>query len=188
MPTNACYERMTILGFMKLEDIIQNIIVLPYNEKWLSEFEKIKSELLNAINDSVISIEHVGSTSVVGLCAKPIIDIDIVIEDDMFDIFKEKLKIIGYIHVGDLGIAEREAFDYRDKNHLMEHHLYVCGKDAAELKRHITFRNYLRINEDARNNYSNIKIQMARKYPHDIDNYILGKQPVIQEIYKKCGL
>jgi GrpB-like predicted nucleotidyltransferase (UPF0157 family) len=171
-----------------MENSMRNIIIVPYDEKWVSEFEKIKSELLKAMNDSVISVEHIGSTSVMGLWAKPVIDIDIVVEDDMFQIVKEKLETIGYFHVGDLGIAGREAFNYGNKNHLMEHHLYVCGKDSAELKRHITFRDYLRINEDDRNKYSNIKIKMAGKYPQDIDNYILGKQPVIQEIYKKCGL
>jgi GrpB-like predicted nucleotidyltransferase (UPF0157 family) len=167
---------------------MRNIIIVPYNEKWLSEFEKINSELINAMNNSVIAIEHIGSTSVAGLYAKPIIDIDIVIEDNMFDIVKEKLKTIGYVYVGNLGIVGREAFDYSNKDHLMEHHLYVCGKDSAELKRHITFRNYLRTHENDRNKYSNIKIKMAEKYPHNLDKYILGKQPVILEIYKRCGL
>lgn len=167
---------------------MRNIIVVPYDEKWVAEFAKIKAELLKVLQDPAISIEHVGSTSVVGLWSKPIIDIDIVIEANMFHNVKANLETIGYIHVGNLGIAEREAFDYSDKNHLMEHHLYVCGKDSVELKRHITFRDYLNKHEDDRNKYSHIKIEMAQKYPHDIVKYMAGKQPVIQEIYKRCGL
>jgi GrpB-like predicted nucleotidyltransferase (UPF0157 family) len=165
-----------------------NIVVVPYDPDWAKEFSKIEKELLVAISDVVLSIEHVGSTSVTGLYAKPIIDIDIVADNDMFAQVKEKLKEIGYEHVGDLGIESREAFSYKNKEHLMEHHLYVCNKNASELKRHITFRDYLRLHDDERDRYSRIKIEMAEKFPHDIDNYLLGKQSVILDIYKKCGL
>lgn len=136
----------------------------------------------------IISIEHVGSTSVKGLYAKPIIDIDIVIESENFPEVKNKLYNIGYEHVGDLGITGREAFKYNDKEELMEHHLYVCPKESPELKRHLALRDYLRTHEAERNEYSQIKLEMAEKYPHDIDNYLLGKQQVILDIYKKSGL
>lgn len=165
-----------------------NIVVIPYDVIWKQEFKKIEKELLVVIQDEVLSIEHVGSTSVEGLHAKPIIDIDIVIDNDKFSIVKQKLKEIDYEHVGDLGIVGREAFSYKNKENLMEHHLYVCNKDSNELKRHITFRNYLRLHADERDRYGRIKIEMAKKFPHDIDNYLLGKEAVILDIYKKCGL
>lgn len=165
-----------------------NITVLPHNPDWKEEFKRIESELLIHIGDVVVAIEHVGSTSVEGLHAKPIIDIDIVIENNMFLLVKQKLKEIGYEHVGDLGIKDREAFSYTNKEHLMEHHLYVCDENSSELKRHITFRNYLRKNANERERYGNIKIEMAKKFPHDIDQYLLGKQSVILDIYRKCGL
>ena len=116
------------------------------------------------------------------------IDIDIVIDKNMLNAITKKLGEIGYTHVGDLGIEGREAFNYENKPHLMEHHLYVCDKDADELKRHIVLREFLRENQEYRDKYSQIKIEMAQKYPHDIDNYIDGKQPIILEIYQKCGL
>ena len=165
-----------------------NIKVLPHNPYWKEEFKRIESELLIHIGDVVVTIEHVGSTSVEGLHAKPIIDIDIVIENNMFLIVKQKLKEIGYEHVGDLGIKDREAFSYTNKEHLMEHHLYVCDENSSELKRHITFRDYLRKNANERERYGKIKIEMAKKFPHDIDQYLLGKQSVILDIYKNCGL
>lgn len=165
-----------------------NIIIVPYNPSWEEEFKRIEKELLSSINNVVLAIEHVGSTSVEGLHAKPIIDIDVVIESNMFSVVKQNLKRIGYEHVGDLGIHDREAFRYENKEHLMEHHLYVCHKDSNELKRHITFRNHLRKHDDDRDRYGQIKIEMAKKFPYDIDNYLLGKQSVILDIYKKCGL
>lgn len=169
---------------------MKTIIVEPYNPKWVEEFEKIKNEILPVIGDDIISFEHVGSTSVEGLWAKPVIDIDVIIDDGKLPIVIEKIAAIGYCHRGDLGIIGREAFGYteEEKSHLMKHHLYVCHKDNAELHRHIAFRDFLRKNPEYCEKYSNIKIEMAKKFPHDIDNYILGKQPIIMEIYKLCGI
>ncbi|KAI3344432.1 GrpB family protein [Clostridium botulinum] len=165
----------------------KHVIVEDYNPKWKDEFEYIKKELLIVLCRKINSIEHVGSTSVEGLSAKPIIDIDVVI-DGNFEEVKNSLESTGYIHEGDLGIAGREAFAYENKPHLMTHHLYVCNKDSEELFRHMTFRNYLREHKEDRDRYSAIKKEMALKYPEDIDSYIEGKQPVILDIYKKCGL
>ena len=70
----------------------KRVIVVPYSEQWKADFETIKQYVLPAINDVVIGIEHIGSTSVDGLSAKPIIDIDIVIKDySVFDAVVEKL-------------------------------------------------------------------------------------------------
>ncbi|MCL1845757.1 MAG: GrpB family protein [Defluviitaleaceae bacterium] len=169
--------------------LMRNIIVVPYDEIWVAEFEKIMNEILPILGDMIISIEHVGSTSVKGLYAKPIIDINIVIDSkDMLPTIVQGLEKINYTHVGDLGIRDRDAFKYVDKPHLMEHHLYVCPKDSLEHNRHVTFRDYLRLHPDDCEKYSKIKIEMAKKFPHDIDNYINGKQAVILEIYEKCGL
>ena len=164
----------------------KHVVVEDYNPNWKYEFEKIEAELRIVLKD-VISIEHVGSTSVEGLDAKPIIDIDIVIEDNFKEV-KNQLETIGYIHEGDLGISGREAFKYRNKDCLMTHHLYVCNKNNEELHRHITFRDYLRNNKKERERYSLIKKEIAAKYPEDIDSYISGKQNAILEIYEKCGL
>jgi GrpB-like predicted nucleotidyltransferase (UPF0157 family) len=167
---------------------MRTISVVPYNPSWADEFEKIKDELTPALLDFVISIEHVGSTSVPGLYAKPIIDIDIVIGEGSFSKVNALLEKAGYFHIGDLGITGREVFKYENKPHLTEHHLYVCNEDSDELKRHISLRDFLRNNEDYRKKYSEIKLEMASKFPHDIDNYIEGKQPVVLEIYEMCGL
>ncbi|MCB2299316.1 GrpB family protein [Clostridium tagluense] len=167
----------------------KRVIVVPYDSRWNNEFQKIKLYLEKALENSVVAIEHVGSTSIEGLSAKPIIDIDVIIESyDTFEDVKSRLKNSGYYHEGDLGIKNREAFGYSEKHEFMTHHLYVCPRDSEELKRHITFRNYLRTHKEDREKYSVIKLQAAIKYPTDIDSYIETKSPCITEIYKKCGL
>ena len=167
----------------------RQIIVLPYDEKWKKDFAQIKEEIQHAVGDLVQEIEHVGSTSVPGLSAKPIIDIDIVIRDySVFNTVATRLGEIGYQHEGNLGIAGREAFKYEGKDHLQKHHLYVCPLDSAELKRHISFRNYLRSHPEAVREYSRIKEEGAALFPYDIEKYIAYKSPFIEKIYREMGL
>ena len=166
-----------------------NVVVLPYDARWKTDFEAIKQELLPAVGDLIIAIEHVGSTSVEGLSAKPCIDIDMVIEDNsLLDAVVQRLAAIGYRHEGDLGIPGREAFAYSDKPHLQKHHLYVCPRQSAELHRHLTFRNFLRANPDAVKQYGAVKEEAARLFPQDIDRYIAYKTPCIEALYAQCGL
>ena len=165
------------------------VVVVPYEEAWASEFEEIKKEIEAEIGDLIFGIEHIGSTSVKGLSAKPCIDIDVIIKDySVFDEIVNKLGAIGYIHEGNLGIKDREAFKYTDKPHLMMHHLYVCPQYSKELHRHITFRDFLRSNPEAVKKYSTVKEKAAELFPSDIDQYIEYKSPCIKEIYKMCGL
>lgn len=166
-----------------------NIVVLPYDATWQSAFAKIKSDIEEAIGDLIIGIEHVGSTSVEGMSAKPCIDIDVIINDySAFAAVLDGLKAIGYIHEGDLGIRDREAFKYADNPHLMMRHLYVCPKYSEELHRHITFRDFLRGNPEAVEKYSMIKEKAALLFPNDTDGYIEYKSPCIEELYQECGL
>jgi GrpB-like predicted nucleotidyltransferase (UPF0157 family) len=168
---------------------MKKVVVVPYDALWQSEFEEIKKELLNVLNGYIISIEHVGSTSVEGLAAKPIIDIDIVIKDyNSLEMINSKLASIGYIYEGDLGIKDRLAFKYMDKPNLMKHHLYVCPEYSEELKRHIAFRDYLREHKEDRDWYGDVKLLAAKHYPEDIDSYMIAKKPCCAEILRRCGL
>ena len=166
----------------------KRVVVEKWNPQWKYEYENIVASLGKDIIYNSIKIEHVGSTSVEGLSAKPVIDLDIVIEKDKFAIIKELLNKKGYEHEGDLGIEGREAFSYSGKEELMTHHLYVCPKDSKELFKHITFRNFLKNNPALAAEYSKVKEQAAVLYPDDIDKYMEFKSKIIEKIYKKCRL
>lgn len=166
-----------------------NVVVLPYDKAWKTDFEAIKQEIEAAIGDLILGVEHVGSTSVEGMSAKPCIDLDVVIRDyTVFDAVVERLAAIGYQHEGDLGIRHREAFRYEGKPHLRTHHLYVCPQNSEELHRHITFREFLKSHPEAVRQYSRVKEEAAQRFPHDIDGYIAYKTPCIEELYVRCGL
>lgn len=166
---------------------MKKVIVVPYNEKWKQEFEQIKSALLCVLDNYVEAIEHVGSTSIEGLAAKPIIDIDVIIKDyNSFEIVKEKMFQIGYLYEGDLGIKDRHAFKYDEKLCLMKHHVYICPEYSEELKRHIAFRDYLRAHPEDRDWYGSVKMLAAKRYPEDINRYMIAKSSCAVAIIKKC--
>ena len=167
----------------------RHVVVVPYDERWARDFSDIAREIRENLGELALDIEHVGSTSVPGLSAKPIIDIDVVIRDyGSLDAVISALGRIGYRHEGDLGIAGREAFGYEGKEHLQKHHLYVCPQDSAELKRHIAFRDYLRTHPEEAEAYGRIKEEGAALHPYDIDRYIEHKSAFIASIYRKIGL
>ena len=169
--------------------VTKHVIVLHYDEQWKQDFLKIKDELADALGQLAIGIEHVGSTSVQGLSAKPVIDSDDVIQDDsVLENVVSALGKIGYRHEGNLGIVGREAFKYDGKEHLKKHHLYVCPKDSPELKRHIAFRDYLRTHPDAVREYSRVKEEGAKLYPDDMGRYIEHKSPFIEKICAEIGI
>ena len=164
----------------------KRVIVAPYEERWKEEFEKIKRYLNNTLKDCIVGIEHVGSTSVEGLSAKPVIDLDVIIEDrEKFETVKQGLESLGYSHEGDNGIPGREAFRYKKMPEFMAHHLYVCAKDSEELKRHLIFRDHLRSHKEDRERYSAIKLEGAKRFPTDREQYMAYKSTVIKAIYKK---
>ncbi|MGG5794414.1 GrpB family protein [Bacillus nitratireducens] len=168
----------------------QRITIEEYNIKWESKFYKLQSLINNVIKELVLSIEHVGSTSVKGLAAKPILDIDIVIED--YEIFPEvvkKLETIGYYHQAEWSFKGREAFGRKDafvpwdgeSTVWMEHHLYVCDKNSEELRKHIAFRDYLREHEDVAIEYGHLKEELARESKNR-SSYSEGKTAFITNI------
>lgn len=161
--------------------------VVPYNPEWKVEFNKIKEQLLSYIGDLVLKIEHVGSTSIEGLAAKPIIDLDVVMDSyEDFPRIVERLQLHGYVHQGNLGIEGREAFKRSYDDGFMKYHLYVCPKDGKGYLEHIAFRDYLRSNTAARNEYEEIKQRLAQEYRYDIDAYCEGKTAFVDTILTKA--
>ncbi|MDB6124791.1 MAG: dephospho-CoA kinase/protein folding accessory protein, partial [Pedosphaera sp.] len=151
----------------------QKIIVENYNPEWVNHFEKIKKTIWKEVSDVAVSIEHVGSTSVVGLPAKPVIDIDIVISSlqELPGVI-ERLQKLGYKHRGNLGIEGRDAF-YAPQG-TIKHNLYVCLQGGLALKNHLLLRERLRKDPVARFQYGELKKSLALKFSDSIEEYIEG--------------
>ncbi len=164
------------------------MVIQEYDASWPERFERLRAVLAKCVSRH-ISIEHVGSTSIPGMCAKPIIDIDLVIESEAdFASARDELVAVGYSHVGDMGIPGREAFRRRNAGEMnppresdpldeIEHHLYVCIKGNRELDRHLKFRDALRRDGNLRCEYRGIKFEILGKVGLDNrDGYVEMKE------------
>ncbi|GAJ25688.1 hypothetical protein JCM15457_566 [Liquorilactobacillus sucicola DSM 21376 = JCM 15457] len=167
----------------------RNIVVEPYNEYWPIAFERIRIFLNKEIGSLILRIEHVGSTAVPGLSAKPIIDLDVVIRDySNFEELKHILSNLGYNYEGDLGIKDRHAFKYdTSASPFYLHHLYVCPVFSKELHKHLFLRNYLQQHPADCAEYGAIKQRGAELFPNNIEKYIAFKGKFIASIYKKMN-
>ena len=166
------------------------MVVVEYDKEWPQDFLKIKTELQKAIT-VMSNIQHVGSTSIPGMKAKPIIDIDVGLENwGNFENVKSKLATIGYEYEGDRGIKGREAFCRNGKvqNKILDnidHHLYVCSVDNEEYKRHILFRDYLRSHDEARDRYNQIKEEILAKVgPENRAGYVQMKEENYRDFFE----
>lgn len=167
----------------------KQVLVVPYDPNWNRNFEAIRSEIETALGHLVVAVHHVGSTSVSGMSAKPVIDLDVEIRSMRdFCAVRDRLQSAGYRHEGDLGIRDREAFCYEGKDHLQRHNLYVCPSDSRELHRHLKFRDYLRSHPEAVRRYSRVKEEAAGQNPDSIAGYMEYKNDCIVQLYAKCGL
>lgn len=156
------------------------IEVVDYQPSWPDEFQSYAERLKQSLDGLVIGIEHVGSTSVTGLAAKPIIDIDIVISSRaVLGQVLQRLETIGYKHIGNDGIPGREAFKWPGEK---RHHLYVCAVNAHNLHNHLIFRDYLREHPEAADAYGQLKKRLAHQYKQDADFYCEAKTEFIQQI------
>ena len=142
----------------------------PHDPIWASEFEELRTIFAQALGHLTLRIEHVGSTAIPDLFAKPILDIDIVIQDySAFPQIVSALESLGYEHRGDQGIFEREVFKPKiatpplavPPKAWMPHHLYVCPASGRELRRHICFRDTLLGRSDLRREYQAMKMSIA---------------------------
>ncbi len=169
------------------------IEIIDYDDKWENWFLVIKDVISSTLGDLIIGVEHVGSTSVKGLGAKPILDIDVIIDNYNFlPAVVKGLEVMGYYHQQEWSFKGREAFGRKDLSvpwndcytYWMEHHLYVCDKDSEELARHLAFRNHLRNNSEAAAEYTTLKKELARTAA-DRKAYTNGKTAFISEIFNK---
>jgi GrpB-like predicted nucleotidyltransferase (UPF0157 family) len=158
------------------------MLLQEYNPAWIEDFKALNKQIDEALQNLHVSIEHVGSTSIPNLAAKPIIDIDIVYSKlGAFNEIKMRLEKIGYAHHGNQGIPDRDVFKRKlaTKHEVLDsiaHHLYVCPTDSEELQKHILFRDYLQVNEAARIQYQKIKLEIAEEAQQDKKKYAQLKE------------
>lgn len=164
---------------------MRKVEIIPYNKDWLLMYEEEAEKLRKIFGSEIIEIYHIGSTSVEGLIAKPVIDIMPVVRDvNQIDDFNIAMIGIGYEPKGENGLPGRRFFQKGGDERT--HHIHFYGIDDTEIERHLAFRNYLRTHPDAVKKYGSLKKELSQCFPNDIEAYIRGKEKLVSEIETKA--
>jgi GrpB-like predicted nucleotidyltransferase (UPF0157 family) len=151
-----------------------------HDEGWHQLFSDERDQILDAVGDQTIPVEHIGSTSICGIAAKPILDIMIgTPEFEQVLPFVADLEAIGYEYKGENGISERHFFG---KGVQRTVHLHIVRFGGDLWLSHLGFRDYLKQNDDAARRYEQLKLSLAVRYPHDREAYTNGKEEFIKNI------
>jgi GrpB-like predicted nucleotidyltransferase (UPF0157 family) len=180
--TAVCIEgELDVDAFLVTKDIV----VTDYDPRWPDWFDAVRTHVWPAVEHVALRIDHVGSTSVPGLAAKPIIDLDVVVADEeAVQPAIDALGTVGYRWRGDLGIEGRQAFHAPADAELPTHHLYVVVEHNRAHLDHVLLRDLLREDPDARARYGDLKRTNAEL--RDIDAYLDGKAHLVAEMLARA--
>lgn len=160
------------------------VLISPYNRAWQTAFEVERKRITEACQDSAMAVEHIGSTAVPGLCAKPILDIMIGISshEDVVR-FVPPLEELGYFYKGENGIPGRHYFTLGPPR---THHIHMVKQRGEIWEKHLLFRDYLRNHEEDRHEYATLKKALSITFPTDRVQYTEAKNELIQHILEKA--
>ena len=166
----------------------QHITVLNYDPEWPLKYERERKAIAEILDGNGISIYHIGSTSVPGLAAKPIIDMMAVVRSlEKVDDARGKFSELGYEYLGEFGIAGRRYFRKGGDERTHQIHIFQAD-DWNNIGRHLAFRDYMRTHEKERAEYAESKTALAQRFPYDIDGYCDGKDAFVREMEKRALL
>ena len=158
----------------------REIVIVPYNPQWPRIFQYHQKKIVSCLGSSVKQIEHVGSTSVPGLAAKPIIDMLLILEDSS----SEESYLPAMQHIGyELRIREPDWFEHRMlRTKEKDVHIHVFSQGCSEIDRMIAFRNHLRKHDSYREAYAHLKRELAARDWDCMDDYARAKTQFIESI------
>jgi GrpB-like predicted nucleotidyltransferase (UPF0157 family) len=156
------------------------VVVRDYDPRWPTEFDAAKAELEAVTHHLVDRIEHVGSTAVPGLAAKPVIDIAVAVRGGVtFSDLRSRLEGAGYEYRGDLGDDGGLIFAKGSESH-RTHYLHVVDAGSPQWRSYLIFREALRHDRSLRERYARLKKDLAARFPHDRESYVKGKHSFIR--------
>ncbi|MGV3488204.1 MAG: GrpB family protein [Tuberibacillus sp.] len=161
--------------------------VISYTKDWVNAFNEESEEIKAIFGALILEFHHIGSTTVPGMAAKPIIDMMPVVSDiEQVDRFNDEMIKLGYVPMGENGIPGRRYFQKGGDQRT--HHVHIYEKGNAEIERHLAFRDYMMAHPEEAKKYSELKLTLAKQFPTDIESYINGKDAFIKDIDDKAAI
>jgi GrpB-like predicted nucleotidyltransferase (UPF0157 family) len=163
----------------------RTVEIAEYDPAWPDRFRALADRAANALGGLALAVEHVGSTAVPGLAAKPVIDLDVIVRAGDVEHAVARLATLGYVHRGELGIPGRHAF--RPPPGEPGHHLYVCVEGGTGLRDHLRFRDHLRAHPAAAAEYAALKRRLAEEHRDDREAYQRAKSAFIDDLTRRAA-
>lgn len=161
---------------------MKQVIVVPFNPQWPGAFERAANEVKLALGDNLLKIHHIGSTSIPGIHVKPIIDMLAIASDlSRVDQYAQTMARIGYEAMGEFGIDGRRYFRRDDAAGVRSEQVHTFATGSPHIRRHLAFRDFLRLHADIALEYSKLKQRLAAAHPFDLDAYMDGKDAFIRQ-------
>jgi GrpB-like predicted nucleotidyltransferase (UPF0157 family) len=167
---------------------MRKVIVVPHDPAWADQFQKESKLLQEILGPEIVTLHHIGSTSILTIHAKPIIDLLVEVRDiEKIDLYNETFINQGYTPKGEFHIPGRrfvihENLDIRTANiHIFQ------WDNRPQIERHLNFRDYMIAHPNDASNYSRLKIELAQRFPEDIEGYMDGKDSFIKEFERKAA-
>ena len=163
----------------------REVRVVSYDNNWPVQYEQEIIKIKAVLEMEIVATHHIGSTSIPGMSAKPIIDILLEVENiEKIDSYNGEMIGLGYEPRGELGILGRRYFSREEVKDVRTHHVHAYQVDNIELERHLAFRDYMITHPEDAKIYSEFKTVLARRFRWDIDGYISGKHLYMERMEK----
>ncbi len=160
----------------------QHITVLKYDPKWKQDYQDEQKKIEDILKENALVIYHIGSTSVPGLAAKPIIDIMVAVRSlEKVDAAADAFSALGYEFLGEFGIAGRRYLRKGGDERTHQIHIFQAD-DWNNIGRHLAFRQYLSTHEREREEYAKLKRELAQQFPYDIEGYCDGEEAFVRAV------
>jgi GrpB-like predicted nucleotidyltransferase (UPF0157 family) len=167
---------------------MKTVEVVPHDPGWRDAFASEAQRIVAALDGFELAVHHIGSTSIPGIHAKPILDLLLEVPDlGALDASSAAMEALGYQVMGEFGIPGRRYFRRDDAAGVRTHQVHAFLAGSREVARHLAFRDYLRAHPDQAQRYSELKRALAAEHARDADAYMDGKDDFIREMDRRAA-
>ncbi|KAL6249939.1 hypothetical protein RBB50_002240 [Rhinocladiella similis] len=175
------------------------VIIEPHNPNWTTKFLEVREQLRHILKDvAIVSIEHVGSTSIPMLKAKPVLDVDVIVHPASLEATRKALVNAHYTDCGEMNVPGRFAFRQPGygrfdaahgpgKNGELRYNIYIMIEGCTALKNHLDVKRVLLENHELREEYSRVKTELQQREYENIGQYVSGKTEILCKILRTAG-
>jgi GrpB-like predicted nucleotidyltransferase (UPF0157 family) len=182
-----CVRQKRLLA-MSMNINFFRVEVVPHDPNWREVFTTESKQIALALSENLVAVHHIGSTAIPQIHAKPIIDILVEVKNiTKVDEQSSAIEALGYEAMGEYGISGRRYFRKHNQAGIRTHHIHTFEVGSQQIERHLAFRDYMIAHPEDAQKYSELKRELAKKYPDNIESYMDGKDGFIKEMDIKAA-